>query len=234
MRGGRSLLILVVLALGLGGYIYFVESKRDLSEPAAKKERVFALEPGKIEEIEVRAAKGDVTTIKKNGTEWQITSPVAAAADSGAVNGIVSALETLDSEATLEENPTSVKDFGLDPARYSIGFKVAGETALRRLKLGSKTPTGTELYAQVEGQPKLFLISSFLDDALNRTSFDLRDKTALKFDRDTVDAITLEYAAPPSISLAKKGNDWLLTSPFRRAPIRSAPTASSGGYSSCR
>ena len=29
MRGGRSFLILLVVALGLGGYIYFVESKRD-------------------------------------------------------------------------------------------------------------------------------------------------------------------------------------------------------------
>jgi hypothetical protein len=29
MRGGRSLLILLVVAVGLGAYAYFVESKRD-------------------------------------------------------------------------------------------------------------------------------------------------------------------------------------------------------------
>jgi len=213
MRGGRSLLVLLVLALGLGAYIYFVESKRDLTEPDAKKEKVFALEPGKIEALEVRAAAGDVTTIKKDGANWQITAPVAAAADAAAVNGIASTIETLESERVLEENPASVKDFGLEPARYSIGFKVAGETAMRRLKLGSKTPTGSEVYAQVEGQPKLFLISSFLEDSLNRTAFDLRDKTTLKFDREAVDSITLAYASAPQVSLAKKGTDWQLTTP---------------------
>ena len=47
--------------------------------------------------------------------------------------------------------------------------------------MGNKTPTGSDLYAQVEGQPKLFLISGYLEDTFNRTTFDLRDKTALKF-----------------------------------------------------
>ena len=61
MRGGRSFLILLVLALGLGGYAYFVESKRDLSDPKTVKAKVFGLEAGKIEEVKVTSASGETT-----------------------------------------------------------------------------------------------------------------------------------------------------------------------------
>ena len=100
MRGGRSLLVLLVLAVGLGAYIYFVESKRDLTDPETRKDKVFAVETGKIEEVELRSPNGD-TTLRKNGTTWQIVAPVAAAADEYTVSSLVSALETLEVQRTL-------------------------------------------------------------------------------------------------------------------------------------
>ena len=41
MRGLRSFLLLLVVALALGAYVYFVESKRDPSS-GDDKEKVFA------------------------------------------------------------------------------------------------------------------------------------------------------------------------------------------------
>ena len=95
MRSARSLLVLLVLGAGLGAYIYFVESKRDLTDPETRKEKVFTVEAGKIEEVELHSPNGD-TTLKKNGTTWQIASPVTAAADEYTVSSLVSALETLE------------------------------------------------------------------------------------------------------------------------------------------
>ena len=65
MARGRSLLILVVIALGLGAYLYFVEMKRDTSAPEEKKTRAFTVESGKIVEVEVHNSTGNVTTIRK-------------------------------------------------------------------------------------------------------------------------------------------------------------------------
>ena len=54
MRGGRSFLILLVVALGLGAYIYFVESKREPADTAAsKKDKVFT-----ADSVEVRGDRG--------------------------------------------------------------------------------------------------------------------------------------------------------------------------------
>ena len=72
MRGGKSFLVLLVIAIGVGAYAYFVESKRDVSDSAAtKREKVWTIDAGKIEAIDVKAANGDLTRLKKNGSTWQ-------------------------------------------------------------------------------------------------------------------------------------------------------------------
>lgn len=214
MRGGRSLLILLVLALGLGGYIYFVESKRDLTDAETKKAKVFSIETGKIDELQVTSASGEVTALKKSGDTWQIVKPVAATADSGAVSSLVSTIETLEQQRSLDDAPSNVAQFGLDPVRFSVAYKIPGDANWHTLNLGNKTPTGSDLYARVDGQPKLFLVSAYIEDSINRSTFDLRDKTVLAFDRDKVDAVTLQAASGPALTLTKKGPDWRMSTPI--------------------
>lgn len=215
MRGGKSFLILLVLALGVAAYAYFVESKKDLSDTSTlpKATKVFTVEAAKIEEVEVKAASGDVTRLKKSGNDWQIVAPEPMEADQAAVSSLVSSFESLETSKTIDENPATVKPFGLDPPRATVGVRVTGETGMKRLQIGDKTVTGGDLYARVEGQPKVFLIGATADDTLNRTAFDLREKSVLKFDRDKADALKLEPAAAPALSFAKKGGDWRLTLP---------------------
>ncbi len=214
MRGGKSLVVLLVLALGLGAYIYFVEAKRDLTDPALKKEKIFAVDSAKVEEIEVKAASGEVTKLKKNGTTWQIVAPATMEADQSEVSTLLTTLESLEIQRTLDEKPASVKEFELDPPRLSVGVRQAGDTAARRVNIGSKTPTGADLYAMVEGQPKLILLSAYVDDQLNKTPFSFREKSVLKFARDGVDSLTIDAAGAPGVALTKKGNEWRFVKPI--------------------
>lgn len=216
MRGGKSFLVLLVLALGIGAYAYFVESKKDTSDTPAlpKATKVFTMDAAKVDEIEVKAASGEVTRIKKSGNDWQIVAPEPMEADQQAISSLISSFESLETSKTIDENPASVKDFGLDPPRATVGVRLAGETGMKRIQLGNKTVTGADLYARVEGQPQVFLIGASSDDTLNRTPFDLREKSVLKFDRDKADTLKLEPAGAPGLSFAKKGTDWRVTAPL--------------------
>lgn len=214
MRSGKSFVVLLIVALGMGAYIYFVEMQREPAGTSAKKAEVFTFDTEKVEEMEIRAAAGDVTTVKKNGAIWQITTPEKLDADEAEVSSVLSSLKSLEVQRTLEENPKSVAQFGLEPARITVGVRIAGESGMRRLQVGNKTPTGGDLYARVEGQPKLLLISAYVEDSLNKTTFALRDKSVLKFARDDVDAVTIEPVGGPAMAFAKKGNDWRFTKPL--------------------
>jgi hypothetical protein len=215
MRGGRSFIVLVVLAAALGAYIYFVENKRDLSDPTTKKDKVFAgLESGKIEEIEVKASSGDTTRAKKDGEKWQIVAPETVEADSNEISTLTSTLASLDIQRVVDENPASVKDFGLEPPRFTVAFRQSGETAMKKIEIGAKSPTGGDLYARIEGQPRLLLLSSFVEDSLNRTTFNLQDKTVLSFDRTGADTVKTEVTGDPALSFARKNDQWRFTAPI--------------------
>jgi len=59
----------------------------------------------------------------------------------------------------------------------------------------------------------VFLISSFLDSTFNKTTFDLRDKTVLKLDRDKIDALTITVPAH-TVRVAKRDGEWRLAAPL--------------------
>jgi hypothetical protein len=188
VKGLRSFLVLLVIAAAVGGFLYY-DSKR---EPAAtsKQEKVFAgVESDKIEQVTVKSASAETTTVQKQGAAWQVVAPAAVPADQA----------------------TDFKQYGLDPARISVAFKAGGKE--HTLLLGAKTPTGGDMYARLPGAPRVFLVSSFLETTFNKTAFDLRDKTVLKVDREKVERVEVQ-AGDRTLTFVKQGPDWRITAPI--------------------
>lgn len=210
MRGLRSFLVLLVVALGLGAYLYFVESKREPGD-TKKNERVFAgLDSDKIERVTVKSDKGEATTLEKKSGKWQQTQPDTVEADPGEVSGITTNLASLEMQRVVDEQATDFKQYGLEPARIEVAFKAGDQD--RRLLVGQKTPSGTDLYAKLPDKPRVFLISSYLESTFNRSPFDLRDKTIIKIDHDKIDSIDIT-SPDHALKLAKSGSDWRIKSP---------------------
>lgn len=215
MGRGRSTLALFLALVALGAYIYFVERKREpAGEGDEKKEKVLAaLEAGKVEELRVTASDGATTTLKKKDGAWSILEPIAAAADEGEVSSLTTSLASLESQRVVEEQPKDLAAYGLDAPKVRVAFRAAGDTALRTLTLGEKTPTGGDMYAQLDGAPRVFLVSGFLDATFDKKTFDLRDKAALKVEREKVDAI--EVVGPAgTVRFAKTGGGWRIAAPI--------------------
>jgi len=214
MRGFRSTLILLVVFLGLFGYVYFYDSKRPATPPTPEKAKAFNVQADKIEELSVKAASGETTRLKKDSGTWQVVEPSSMNAADSEMTSMTQSLASLEIQRVVDENPPDLSQFGLAQPKVDVGFRASGQTSLTHLLIGDKTPTGGELYAKTQDQKKVFLISSYLDSTFNRTPFDLRDKAILKFDRDKVSA--LEIMRPKdSMTLAKNGSQWSLGKPIR-------------------
>ena len=223
MRGLRSTLALILVLAGLGAYIYFVMSKQDDSGP--KLEKVFVgLDPAKVEEIRIKSESGEVTTVKKGSDGWQIVSPGTGKASESEISSVTSALEQIDVSRVLEENPTDLKEYGLDTPRIDVEFKSTDSKSAGHLLMGSKTATGGGLYAKCSDQTRVFLISGFHETSFNKKSFDLRDKTLMTLDRSKVDGLEVT-ADGKSFQLAKAGEDWKLTKPLA---VRADTSAAEG------
>jgi hypothetical protein len=214
MRGLKSTLAFAVVLAGLGAYIYFVTWKQPAAETGKKQEKVFAsVESDKIDEIKVSSASGDSTTLKKENGAWQLSQPVSGKADDSEASGIASALSSIEVTRVIDENPTSLNDYGLSNPRIRLDFKTAADKTYRTLLIGEKSPTGGDLFAMRNDEKKVFLIPSFQESTLNKSTFDLRDKTLLKFERDKVDGVDVS-AGGKALVLAKAGSDWKIAKPL--------------------
>jgi uncharacterized protein DUF4340 len=216
MRGLRSTILFVVVLAGLGAYYYFVTAKLPEGGADAKKqEKVFdGVEPAKIDEIKVTTAAGDATTLKKEASGWQIVQPLTAKADEGEASSMTSALGSVEITRVIDENPANLAEYGLSNPRIEVDFKGAGDKDYRKLLVGEKTPTGGGIYAKRNGEKRVFAIPAFQENTFNRTTFDLRDKVLLKFDREKVDAIDVS-AAGKTLDIAKDGGDWQIRKPVQ-------------------
>lgn len=211
MRGLTSTLILVVVLAGLGGYIYFVDSKRP--EPGIDggpaKGKVYALEADAINEVKL-TYNGETSLLRKSDAGWAMIEPLQTEADPAEAASLAQALANLELVRMLDENPGDLAPFGLAEPPIAVEFKGTGVSG--SLKLGRKNPTQGELYAQKNGEKAVFLVSSFQETNFNRTPFDLRDKKILKFDREKADAVTLVRDGV-TMSLAREGSEWKVTAP---------------------
>ena len=217
MRGLRSTIALLVVLLGLCAYIYFVVSKKPEGGAEAGKERAFvSLDAGTIDEIKVTSESGDTTTVKKANAMWQITSPLLVKADEVQAGAIATNLSTLEITRVVDDNPADLKEYGLDAPRIEIAFKASGDKSYgeyHRLFLGGKSPAGGDLFARRDADKRVFLVAGYTDTIFNRSTFDLRDKTVLAFEREKVDRIAASTHGN-TVELAKDGADWKLTKPI--------------------
>jgi hypothetical protein len=215
MRGLRSTIVLLIVLLGLGAYIYYglpAQSEGD-GEP---RERLFAdLEADQIDRITITSESGDTTTVRKIGEEWRMTSPLDTKADASEIASLTNNLDRLEVTRVIDENPANLAEYGLESPRVEIelgtpGTEGAGQTY--RMSIGASSPTGGDVFASSATSPRVVLIPGYLEAIFNRSTFNLRDKTLLTFERDALTGITVA-ADGRTLELVKENDEWKLVKP---------------------
>jgi Domain of unknown function (DUF4340) len=211
MRGMWSTVALVLVLAGLGAYIYFVDSEKPAPgmEP---KEKVFAVESGKINEVRITAG-GETTALVKKDTGWTVTEPIATEADPTESASLATNIASMEQTRVVDENATDLAPYGLKEPRIKVAFKAEGNVS-GEVFIGDTTPMQGDIYATTPGSNKVFLVSSFNETTFNKRPFDLRDKRVVKFDRDKVDSLELTRGGD-TIHLTRSGNDWVVDAPMK-------------------
>jgi hypothetical protein len=193
VKPGRLLIAAVVLA-ALGGAVYFsnkseaAKAAKPAADAAAK---IIALPEGDITQIEVKKRDGETTIVKKDGSgKWSITAPKPLPADQPSVSALANAVSSLASERVVDDHATDLPSYGLAPALVAATFTTKDGKA-HQVLVGDDTPTGSNVYAMVGGDSRLFTMSSFNKSSLDKTWKDLRDKRLLTFDQDKVSRVEL-------------------------------------------
>jgi len=202
------------IAIGLGSYAYFVDSKKPASGDKTK-EKVFTVEKDKVKEIGVAKTDGDSIRVVKEGQDWKLTGPSESPADASQIDTLLSTIQTAEIGSVVVEQPDSLAKFGLDKPKFVVTVVADGSKEPQQLQLGNKTPDENNLYAKTPAKARVFTVPSYLESTFDKKPFDLRDRSVLHVKRDAVK--TLEITGPEgAYALARKDKDnWLFTAPVK-------------------
>src|SRR5690242_15652190 len=187
------LLIAAVVLAGLGGLVYWSGKREEANKDKGNRDtpKILAIEESKVRKIEIKPREGDATVIARDDAgKWEITAPTKLTADGGNVTSLLGSVSSLTAERIVDEkpNPSDLGADGLNPALVTVTFTLAdGKTP--SIKIGEATAASSGVYAMVEGDKRLFTVSSSTKDSLNKTAKDLRDKHLLSFDSDKISRV---------------------------------------------
>jgi hypothetical protein len=156
---------LVVLTLGLLGYIYFVDLHTPLAARRAAGPRALLseLDLAKVTGLEI-AQSNQVIRAERVGEHWQLTTPKYPA-QSLAITSFLNVLTNLHRESEIPAQDIVSKSgglspFGLDPPAATIRIQ-SGSHSLQ-LRVGSKTLLGDRVYVQPVGDGVFMTDASLL------------------------------------------------------------------------
>ena len=200
MKGMRTPVVFLAVALVLGGYIFLVERHGGSSDDAAldAKRVIPKFERDKVTHIEVGAI-----VLDKKGESWRITKPVNFAADSAAIDDLLSGVEFLEAKRVLSGKPNPA-EYGLDKPRVTVR---AGDV---QLAVGKDDATGKAVYVQRAGDARVFVVDKHFGDQMDKNVDALRDRRVFVIDRATVKNVRVEW-----VSLTHEGAGWKLADGVR-------------------
>jgi Domain of unknown function (DUF4340) len=206
--------VAVAVLAALGAYIYFVELKRP-DEAEKNRQKVFTLDKTKVESVGLSVTGQEDVQLVRGKDGWQMTAPMAVAADSGEADALVSTLEGLEMDGAVAESPSDPAEYGLAAPRATVTVRVQGSPAPLVLHVGDKTPDGSAVYARVASAPRVFTIPAYVEGSVTKKPFDLRDRSVLHVQRDAVTA--LDVSGPEgAYALAKdEKGEWSFVRPLR-------------------
>src|SRR5262245_255734 len=107
----RTTLILLLLLIGLGAYVYWIEMPKAPEE--AKKKTLYDFKADDVTDVSLAYADNEIA-LKKSGEDWRITKPLDVAADSTTVKNLVTAIAECEVKKTLTETSPDLAQYGLD------------------------------------------------------------------------------------------------------------------------
>jgi hypothetical protein len=214
----KGTLILLLVCLALGGYLYFYEIKGGEQREKAKQaeNQIWKLDGQNIQEIDLTSPNQHITAVRKGDKEWVLTAPQQWDADSDELNRLVNSASNLRREEALDIENSDLSKFGLSSAQSSLKLKTKDGKEYA-IDFGNNNPSGTFTYARLSNQKAVFLVAGATASAFNKKVEDLRNHSVLSFEQP--EAQTLSIKSPKGdVELIKDATDrWWLAGTEKRA-----------------
>jgi hypothetical protein len=212
----RTTLILLIVAIAIGCYIWFYErTQMPTYERAERGKRIVSIKADDIDTVEIIGDKGRIVCAKDKAGDWLLEQPLKYRADKAQLRSICSRIESLNSERVIKADEVSAKaleEFGLKKPALTARFKSRGRGF--GLAIGADTPMGENCYARIEGQTDVHILGNAVRSILDKQANDLRDKSVLELDPKDITKVEITHGGS-IVELVQEGGTWRIAKPLQ-------------------
>lgn len=176
MTSFRWTVLFGVMIAGLVGLTIYDTKRAERQEKIeAEAAKLMKLPVDQISRIGVSRGEPKVLLEKIDGA-WRVVAPIQDSADQEEVGAFLNSLQAESTlELVVEGDQVNLRTFGLDEPMGQIVLSTAkGET--QTIQIGGVRAYDTNLYARLDGEMKVYLVSASWDGYLNKEARNFRDK----------------------------------------------------------
>ena len=164
---GRRVVLLMVVALALGGYTYLTAPEEKAAggpaaggpEEEAASRRVIDFSPRQVTKVEI-SHEGENLVCQGTAEGWEV-EPDGKLLRAGTVEDYLENLSKLMEIGEIKEGMEGLSEYGLDHPTSRILLHIEGG-GTRTIVLGNYNPVQTSVYARVGNSPRVVLIGSVI------------------------------------------------------------------------
>jgi hypothetical protein len=212
----RTTLFLLIVAIGIGGYIWFFEKKTMSTDEREEKEKlVFLVKADDIDKIEIVRGKDEIVCARDKAGDWRIKKPLKYRADKSVLRSIAGRLGSLNSARVMpraELDEKKLDEFGLTKPRLKVRFSASGKG--RGLSIGNETAMGDNLYATIVGRDDVFIVDKNIFQTLDKKVDDLRDRELVNFEIGVLPKVRI-VMGDRRMELVQESGVWKLAAPVQ-------------------
>ncbi|GAB4346197.1 MAG: hypothetical protein Kow0099_27190 [Candidatus Abyssubacteria bacterium] len=220
----RRTLVFLAIFLVLVAVYYFYEYKgAEARKEAEEKEKlILSFEPDEVTALTLTKPDERIV-IRREDDAWMIVEPVSGPADANVVGQVLDTVSTLKYERDLGSQ-SELEPFGLSEPVAAVEVSSEGG-AIGAVLAGDSTPDGSNFYVKRAGDNTVFTAAQSAKSRLDRTLFDLRDKTVVDFSIADVDELAIQRGARRFTFERTEEGEWSMTSPEEHAADAGAITS---------
>ena len=221
----RTTLVIIVLLLGIGGayYLFLQEPSDQMTENEKPPiHQVYGVARDTVQQVEIvfaDTAYQNLKLVKDRTGNWRLTTPFQADADSEKVSQMLDDILNKGIKQTLEV--TELAQYGLDTPSIVLSLWTADGTSPTATFLIGKKAINFSVYVKEKSEKHIFLIESSALDDLTKSPTDLRDRSVIKFNPETVSSLQFTHrnagstSRSSTINCEKRDGTWHVIHPIK-------------------
>lgn len=213
-------------------YIVPAALRTTLSKAAdeLREKKLANFETDDVRGIEVQTSEDHVAATRigeGDKPRWRLTEPLDTLGDEWNIKQLINKIKDMKAEDFLADE-ASDEQLGLAKPQVSVTLTMTDGKKLTvsigkqsKRVIGTGTTEADVLFVRSSERSEILIVKADVLKALTKTTFDLRDKSVVQIDRDSIQRVKVERKRGLSFSVGRRPDGWIVEKPTVADPSRS-------------